>query len=84
MFMSNTCVGCHTIRGTAAQATVGPDLTHLESRQTIAAGTIPNAPDQLAAWITDPQGIKPGAIMPPTELSPADLADLIAYLQSLR
>ena len=84
VFDTTTCVGCHAIRGTTAQGGVGPDLTHLMGRQTIAAGTVPNTPDQLAAWITDPQGIKPGVIMPPTALSPGDLADLVAYLQSLQ
>jgi cytochrome c oxidase subunit 2 len=84
VFTSNTCAGCHAIRGTTAVATVGPDLTHLADRATLAAGTIDNTPAQLARWITDPQGVKPGAIMPPTQLSPSDLADLVAYLQSLK
>jgi len=84
VFTSNTCAGCHTIRGTTAVATVGPDLTHLADRATLAAGTIDNTRSELSRWITDPQGVKPGAIMPPTELSPSDLADLVAYLQSLK
>jgi cytochrome c oxidase subunit 2 len=84
VFTSNTCAGCHAIRGTTAVATVGPDLTHLAERNTLAAGTISNTPTELARWITDPQGVKPGAIMPPTQLSPSDLADLVAYLQSLK
>ena len=67
-----------------ALATVGPDLTHLADRATLASGTIDNTPSELARWITDPQGVKPGAIMPPTQLSPSDLADLVAYLQSLK
>jgi len=83
VFTSNTCAGCHTIRGTSALATVGPDLTHLADRATLASGTIDNTQSDLARWITDPQGVKPGAIMPPTQLSPSDLADLVAYLQSL-
>jgi cytochrome c oxidase subunit 2 len=84
VFTSNTCAGCHAIRGTTAVATVGPDLTHLAARATLAAGTIENTPAELARWITDPQGVKPGAIMPPTQLSPSDLADLVAYLESLK
>jgi len=84
VFTSNTCAGCHTIRGTTAVATVGPDLTHLADRATLAAGTIDNTPSELARWITDPQAVKPGAIMPPTELSPSGLANLVAYLQSLK
>ena len=83
VFTSSTCAGCHAIRGTSALATVGPDLTHLADRATLAAGTIDNTQSELARWITDPQGVKPGAIMPPTQLSPSDLADLVAYLQSL-
>ena len=83
VFTSNTCAGCHAIRGTSAQGTAGPDLTHLATRATIAAGTIDNNGDNLARWITDPQGTKPGAIMPPTQLSPSDLQALVAYLQSL-
>ena len=83
VFTSTTCAGCHTIRGTPAQATVGPDLTHLASRATIASGTISDTTADLEAWITDPQSIKPGAIMPPTQLSPSDLQALVAYLQSL-
>ncbi|HYR63399.1 MAG TPA: cytochrome c oxidase subunit II [Actinomycetota bacterium] len=83
VFTSNTCAGCHAIRGTSAAATVGPDLTHVAGRATIASGTIDNTPANLAHWITDPQEVKPGAIMPPTQLSPTDLQDLVAYLQSL-
>jgi cytochrome c oxidase subunit 2 len=83
LFTSNTCAGCHAIRGTSAVATVGPNLTHLAGRATLAAGTLDNTPAELARWITDPQGVKPGAIMPPTQLSPSDLADLVVYLQSL-
>jgi cytochrome c oxidase subunit II len=84
VFTSNTCAGCHAIRGTSAVSTVGPDLTHLADRRTLAAGTIDNTQAELARWITDPQGVKPGAIMPPTQLSPSDLADLVAYLESLK
>jgi cytochrome c oxidase subunit 2 len=84
VFTSNTCAGCHAIRGTTAVATVGPDLTHLADRATLAAGTIDNTPSELARWITNPQSVKPGAIMPPTQLSASDLADLVAYLQSLK
>jgi cytochrome c oxidase subunit 2 len=83
VFTSQTCAGCHAIRGTSASATVGPDLTHLADRKTLASGTIDNTPTELAHWITDPPAVKPGAIMPPTQLSPSDLADLVAYLESL-
>ena len=78
------CAMCHTIRGTHAGARLGPDLTHFATRSTIAAGTVPNTPDHLAGWIADPQHIKPGARMPASGLSPADLQAVVAYLETLR
>jgi cytochrome c oxidase subunit 2 len=83
VFLTSTCVGCHTIRGTEAAARLGPDLTHLAARETIAAGILPNTRENLARWITDPQSIKPGAIMPPTQLSGEELEALLDYLESL-
>jgi cytochrome c oxidase subunit II len=83
VFLSGTCVMCHTIRGTPAGGKVAPDLTHLASRRTIAAGAVPNTRGHLAGWILDPQSIKPGANMPPNVLSPQDLQALIDYLGSL-
>ena len=70
--------------GTDANANIGPDLTHLWSRGYLAAGTLPMNVGDLTGWITDPQPIKPGTQMPATTLSPADLAALVAYLQSLK
>jgi cytochrome c oxidase subunit II len=84
VFLGSSCVMCHAIAGTPAGSRVGPDLTHLASRQTIAAGTLPNTRGNLAGWIVDPQRIKPGAKMPPNQLSPADLNALLAYLGTLR
>lgn len=81
---STACAMCHTVRGTAARASVGPDLTHLASRRTLAAGTLPNTPGHLAGWIGDPQGIKPGSHMPRVPLSGSDLQALLAYLGTLR
>ncbi len=83
LFMSDQCASCHEIRGTPAKATVGPDLTHLATRATLAAATIPNDAGELAAWIANPQAIKPGARMPDLGLSRAEVADLVAYLRSL-
>lgn len=83
VFTSQTCAGCHTIGGTTAAGVVGPNLTHLASRQTIAAGRMQNNAENLATWISDPQDVKPGAEMPPTQLSPSDLTALVAYLQTL-
>jgi cytochrome c oxidase subunit 2 len=83
-FLSQACSGCHQIRGTTAHATVGPDLTHLATRSTIAAATLPNRPGYLGGWILDPQHQKPGVRMPALELSGPQIQGLIAYLDSLR
>lgn len=84
VFMTGSCAMCHNITGTSAGSSAGPDLTHLASRRTIAAGSLPNTRGNLAGWILDPQTIKPGAQMPPNQLSPADLDALLAYLEGLR
>ena len=84
VFMSSTCAMCHAIAGTQANAMHAPDLTHLASRQTLAAGTLRNDPSALAAWIADPQRIKPGVRMPANALSPHDMQALVAYLQTLK
>lgn len=84
LFMSGQCASCHRIAGTTAQGTIGPDLTHLASRSTLASLTIPNTPAELAAWISNPQAIKPGDRMPDLGLSRAQVAELVAYLDSLR
>jgi cytochrome c oxidase subunit 2 len=77
-------VTCHTIRGTDAGSHVGPELTHVGSRLTIAAGTLPNTRGHLSGWIADPQSIKPGARMPPNGLAPEDLQAVLTYVRSLR
>jgi cytochrome c oxidase subunit 2 len=84
VFVSQPCGSCHTIAGTPAVGRVGPDLTHLASRTTLAALTIPNHPGDLARWIRDPQGVKPGNRMPGLPLAAADRRALIAYLETLR
>jgi cytochrome c oxidase subunit 2 len=83
VFLDNTCAGCHAIRGTEADATLGPDLTHLAGRDTIAAGVLDNTRGDLASWIVDPQGVKPGATMPPTSLTADELENLLDYLEQL-
>ncbi len=83
VYMSSMCVYCHTIRGTASSGTLGPDLTHLNSRETIGAGILENNRGNLAGWIVDPQEIKPGNHMPGITLSGEDLDDLLDYLESL-
>jgi cytochrome c oxidase subunit 2 len=75
---------CHSISGTGAASKYGPDLTHLASRRTIAAGSLPNTVGNLAGWILDPQSIKPGAKMPPNQLDPQALQALLAYLGTLK
>jgi cytochrome c oxidase subunit 2 len=84
VFMQARCAGCHTIRGTDAAGQVAPDLTHLATRSTLGAGTVANTPDDLAAWILDPQSMKPGNQMPPNPLSSDDVKALVAYLETLR
>jgi len=84
VFLSEPCVDCHQIRGTSAGGQVGPDLTHVAGRHTLAANTIPNAGPDLARWIRDPQHVKPGNRMPAVRLPPDELRAIVAYLQSLR
>jgi cytochrome c oxidase subunit 2 len=84
VFDTTTCAACHTIAGTPAAGTAGPDLTHVASRSMLAAGAILNTPGELASWVADPQHAKPGAKMPPAQLSPGQLGDLLAYLETLR
>lgn len=83
-FLTSGCATCHTIRGTPAGGNVGPDLTHLMSRGTIAGGTLPNNRGNLAAWVADAQGIKPGALMPTMAPQPKRLQQLLAYLEALQ
>lgn len=83
VFLDSACAGCHTVRGTSANGTLGPDLTHLASRETLAADTLPNTRGNLERWVADPQSVKPGAAMPPIELSPEELQALLDYLEGL-
>jgi cytochrome c oxidase subunit 2 len=84
VFLANICVSCHTIRGTAAAGTAGPDLTHVGARATIGAGVLPNDVARMRAWLADPQRYKPGSLMPRVRLSDGDLDALAAYLVSLK
>jgi cytochrome c oxidase subunit 2 len=83
-FTSSQCASCHTIRGTSAQGSVGPDLTHVGSRTTLAAYTIKNDPNELARWLDDPQHIKPGNKMPQLGLTQAQIGAIVPYLESLK
>jgi cytochrome c oxidase subunit 2 len=84
LFMSGTCASCHTIRGTSAGGRAGPELTHVGSQSTIAAGALPNTPKNMARWITDAQRIKPGSMMPSQHIPAHELRLLVAYLEGLR
>jgi cytochrome c oxidase subunit 2 len=83
-FSADGCDSCHTIRGTDANGRVGPDLTHVGSRTTLAALTLPNDSAALAKWLRDPQHVKPGNRMPDLGLSQRDASALVAYLEGLR
>lgn len=84
VFMQARCASCHTIRGSEAGGQIAPDLTHVATRSTLGAGTLPNTPENLATWIQDPQRVKPGNQMPPNPLAADDLQALVAYLGTLR
>jgi cytochrome c oxidase subunit 2 len=84
VFLNGACSSCHTIRGTSARGFVGPDLTHLASRTTLAGVAIPNSRSYLGRWITDSQHFKPGNQMPDLQLGSAQLRALVAYLGSLK
>jgi cytochrome c oxidase subunit 2 len=83
-FLSKPCAACHSVRGTAASGTTGPDLTHVGGRRYIAAGLLETTRGSLAAWIADPQTIKPGNNMPMVPLTPEELRAVSAYLASLK
>jgi cytochrome c oxidase subunit 2 len=84
VFETTACVNCHTIGGTNGTGRFGPDLTHLMSRQTIAAGAAENTTANLRLWIQNPDAIKPGSLMPAMKLTDADLDALVGYLETLR
>jgi cytochrome c oxidase subunit II len=84
VFMASSCVLCHAIGGTSAGGVTGPNLTHVASRLSLAAGTLPNTRGHLAGWIVDPQMQKPGNNMPPNLLSADELQALLSYLETLR
>jgi cytochrome c oxidase subunit 2 len=83
-FLAKPCAACHTVRGTPANGTTGPDLTHIGSRQTFAAGLLETTRGSLAAWIADPQTLKPGNNMPLVPLTSVELRNISAYMDSLK
>jgi len=84
VFETTACINCHRVTGTMATGRFGPDLTHLMSRETIAAGAALNTPENLRLWIRNPDAIKPGSLMPAMQLNDRDLDALTAYLETLR
>jgi cytochrome c oxidase subunit 2 len=78
------CISCHTIRGTQAQGTIGPDLTHVGSRQTLVATILPNTPENMFRWIHNPDSVKPGTKMKIPQLPDDQIRKIVAYLQSLK
>lgn len=84
VFRQKGCMACHAIAGTPARGEVGPNLTHVGSRHTLAAGLLENSPRNLARWLRNPQDVKPGSRMPNLGLSNAEITALVAYLQDLK
>jgi cytochrome c oxidase subunit 2 len=84
IFLKGPCVMCHKISGTPAGGSVGPDLTHVAGRRTIAAATLPNNRGNMAGWIVNAQGVKPGSQMPRINLSAEELEALLSYLETLQ
>jgi cytochrome c oxidase subunit 2 len=83
-FLASGCVVCHAVRGTPAHGDAGPDLTHLASRLTLAAGTLPNALGHLHGWVADPQAVKPGSLMPAVPLDASQLHAIVRYVSTLQ
>jgi cytochrome c oxidase subunit II len=84
VFETSACVNCHAVRGTIADGTFGPDLTHLMSRATLGAGVAANTPENLKLWVQNPEAIKPGCLMPAMNLDSNQLDEVVAYLETLR
>jgi cytochrome c oxidase subunit 2 len=84
IFETTACINCHAVGGTVANGRFGPDLTHLMSRDTIAAGAAANTPENLKLWIRNPDALKPGSLMPAMELNDQQLDALATYLETLR
>lgn len=84
VFQEKNCVHCHSIAGLMTRGRVAPDLTHVGSRTTLASGALPNTPENLAKWLTNPQVIKRGVLMPTIGLEPDQIKDLTDYLEGLK
>jgi cytochrome c oxidase subunit 2 len=84
LFIDKTCVNCHAVAGTAANQSVGPDLTHIAGREMLAGEAAPNTPQELFRWLKDPNAIKPDSHMPDFKLSDTEAHQLVAYLEALK
>ena len=84
LFLETACINCHRVRGTVANGTFAPDLTHLMSRATIGSGMVPNTPEVLREWVWDPQNIKPGCDMPSMKLTREETDLICSYLGTLK
>lgn len=85
LFRTETCVNCHAINGVpGANVRVAPDLTHVASRRQLGSGIMPNTPENMRRWITNPQAVKPGALMPDFNLTNEEVDELSEYLSTLR
>lgn len=84
IFLQSSCSSCHTIRGTTAQGKVGPDLTHVASRSTLLAGMLSNNESNLEKWISDPQKIKPGSMMPKFIYQQDSIKSLVSFIAQLK
>ena len=83
VFLASGCVLCHAVRGTTARGTVGPDLTHVTSRLSLAGGALPNTTGHLYGWVANPQALKPGSRMPAVDLDAGQLRAIVDYLRTL-
>jgi cytochrome c oxidase subunit 2 len=83
-FTNNQCASCHTLRGTSARGAIGPDLTHLMTRKTLGALTIPNTRNYLGPWVLDPQKFKPGNKMPALNIPGRQYTQIMSFLRRLK
>jgi cytochrome c oxidase subunit 2 len=84
LFQQMTCANCHAIGGTGSTARVGPDLTHFASRIQFGAGVAENTAENLRRWLTNPQSMKPGVLMPDFKLNDGQLSDVVGYFETLK
>jgi cytochrome c oxidase subunit 2 len=84
LFQSRTCMNCHQVDGLSIPVQIGPDLTHVASRETLVAGALKNDSESLRQWLENPDRIKPGAHMPRFGFDKNEMDDLVSLLESLK